>query len=353
MQNLPIKSIDVMKKTKDSVTAQLSDAEILDLITRILDFQPTHIALSQQMDTTAQFIANGTTPSPRTNEAHIQKWCDTIHNAGVGVMFRGTFCGIESIWGFPFYQDGSGNFLPQGTVASAPTDGETTWLGRIWRFITANPNFWQSGDIFAPIPEPTTHAFDGHFFIAAAGGATNNFATFFNNLVTVSTNAFANISKTGITVGYTQNNYSEIASGWIPNSVFSAAGITGTDYYGNYNNSGQTPDSYVSDLNIIFNSKGRKVMQGEWGDLSTAGRPVDERNRYVISLWKHYTEALVNSGKLIGYNYWGGWEAQNTSLLYKDTNGKYQLNSRGKILASFYRGSGMSRVPVVDANGNY
>jgi hypothetical protein len=60
------------------------DAAMLGLVTRIkTSFSPTHIAIAIPFDSDADFRSHGTTPSPRSAEVHYQKWCDTIHAAGI------------------------------------------------------------------------------------------------------------------------------------------------------------------------------------------------------------------------------------------------------------------------------
>ncbi|MEO7016225.1 MAG: hypothetical protein ABI067_06750, partial [Leifsonia sp.] len=76
------------------------------------------------------------------------------------VLFRGDFNFLERSSSGP-----TGNWnailavgvnrIPRGTVSSAPTDGQTTLLGKLHDLITNNPTWWKNGDIFAPMPERT------------------------------------------------------------------------------------------------------------------------------------------------------------------------------------------------------
>lgn len=349
--SLNIKSIDVMKLTKDVVASQLSDAQILQVCQTIVNnFHPTHIAIAIPFDSTADLNANGVFPSPRTAEAHYQKWCDTIHALGVNVLHRGTWCAIENIYNFPFAVGTKA--LPQGTQASAPTDGDTTWLGKNYKFIANNPTYFANGDIWAPIPEPTTHAFDGNIFLSSVGGLTSNFANFFNDLIASSQMAFTSIGKT-VACGLTSNNYSEAESGWIPQSVFTNAGLAVVDYYGNFSGNGDySPNSYYNDLKTLSNNKGVPVMWQEWGDLYTFGSNLRDRDVYFTQMLQ-MLQRLVNEGHVTGFSYWGGWAGQDTSILYLDGNSNYQLNPRGKILAAFFNGNGPFRPARLDSSGNY
>src|SRR5258708_32151752 len=136
MFNLTYKSCDIMKKTKDTLTSQLTTVEKTDLVARIATMGVTHIAISVVMDDNARLISVGsTTPSPRTVESETQDWCSIIHGqpnvCGSGTyggflkgIHRGAFCGVEKILGLQF---GTGKGV--GTGARSAAGGKTTGLG--------------------------------------------------------------------------------------------------------------------------------------------------------------------------------------------------------------------------------
>lgn len=352
MYNLTIKSVDVMKLTKDAVTNQLTTPVKTQLVSTIKTMGVTHIAHSIPMDDNSRFTANGTTPSPRTIEAEVQDWCDVIHTAGLNVIHRGTFCGVENIWNFAYDTSTS-----QGTASSAATDGNSTWCGRYYNYLYNHVgSHVTSGDVFAPIPEGTTHAFDGHFFISSGGsGATANYAQLFADFHTI-TNTYA--AAQGVTVTFmSHNNYSEARSGWIPNSLFTNQGIVGLDYYGQYQGSTHNyPSDYVTDWTAIHTAKGVPLFWGEWGDINGNATPtltnIDARMNYLVKFYKTVRDQLVDTGMMTGFNNWGGWAGQNTSLLYLDGNGNYQLNAWGQMLAAFYKShAGLDRPPVTTGSG--
>lgn len=347
MFNLPVKMVDVMKKTKDTLTNQLLTAEKTDLVARIATMGVTHIAVDIVMDDNSVIISNSTTPSPLTVEAETQSWCDIIHAAGLNVCHRGTFCGVENIYNFAF---DTGTSI--GTPSSAPTDGNTTWCGRYYRWLTLHiGSHVKSGDIFAPIPEGTTHAFDGHWFVSSQA----NYSTLYKNFHTITTTWAA---TQGVTVSFeSHNNYSEVESGYINSDIFSDQGVAGADYYGQYQGTKfNKPSDYVTDWINVYNNKGVPTRQTEFGDLNGNATPsfsnIEARLFYLIKFYQAYTTSLVDVGKMTAFNWWGGWDAQNTSLLYKDGNGKYQLNAWGQLLANFYKShTGSIRVPVTSGNG--
>ncbi len=353
MKNLSVRSIDIMKKTKDTVISQLSDATKEALLNAIDKFGATHVSISLPMDTQAVMVANGTTPSSRSISAETQDWCTRIHAHGMNVIHRGTLCGAEAIWGASFYDGG----VSIGTSASAPTDASNTLAGKYYQFLWNNVSGTNitDGDIFSPLPEGTTHAFDGHYFWPA--GSQANFIEVYRVFHQLTDNFAASSGKSLSFMSH--NNYSEVNSGWIPGGMFSNETWVGYDYYGQsmggkYNH----PQHYIDDLVRIYqtsgNGQGIKQFQGEWGAINGNALPsqgnIHDRWHYLIRFYKQYRDTVVANNILSGFNYWGGWEGQNTSLLWLDGS-TFRLNGDGRILANFYIGNGgMERVPV-DAGG--
>lgn len=363
MKNLTYKGVDVMKKSKDTLTDQLTTAEKQALVAAIAQIGATHIAISVPLDDNAVWVAAGSTPSPRTVEAETQDWCDVIHNQTsvygqpLKVIHRGSFGGIENIFGVAYDQ---GTAL--GTASSAATDGNNTWCGRYYRYLYNHVDTHVlSGDIFAPIPEGTTHAFDGHWFTDQSG-----YMSLFPELNTI-TSTYGTAKSVSV-VFQSHNNFSECATGYISSGLFSNQSLVGADYYGQ--RQGPTfvqPSDYVYDWQQLYLGKdsngggnngcaGIDQFWGEWGDLSTAlpaGKftPIEEHLNFLLNFFKAVRDNLVPPfGHMIGFNFWGGWEGQDTSLLIKSGSGSsstYRLNAMGKLLADFYINNGTNRVPVV------
>lgn len=364
MNNLTWKCVSSMKKNKDNVNNQLSTAEKTDLISAYARLGVNLIDINLPMDSDARMVSvGGTTPSPNTMVAEVQEWCDLIHaqtslyGSSIKVLHRGTFCGIENIWGFPFDKT-----TAMGSAASAATDGETTWCGRYYNYLyNIVGTHVQTGDIFAPIPEGTTHAFDGNWFSASQAA----YMQLFSDLHAI-TDTYA--TAKGVTLKFiSANNFSELASGYIF-TIPTDQSAAGADYYGQ--RQGATfnrPQDYVTDWQQLYLGKdsngggnnscaGVDQFQGEWGDINGNATPsystIEQRMHYLIQFYKAYRDNLVPpNGHMTGFSFWGGWEGQNTSLLYKDGNGKYQLNAWGQMLKNFYLTPGSVRVPVTTGSG--
>ena len=339
-----VKSVDIMKYTKDVMTNQPDDATIQNLVDTVAQMHPDYVAISVPMDSDADYP--GTKPGPRTSVQFVQKLADTIHNKGLKVLWRGTWAGIEGIYGFP-KRTGSNRF-PAGTAASAPSDGDSTWLGKTYQYIVSHPTFFKDGDIWAPLPERTEGIFsDSTSFLPSDGaGLQANYVKFFNDLKTVSENAFSRIGRNMLT-GMTANNYSEVMSTWLPQDFFDFQGITAIDYYG----ISHTPQEIDSDLRKMYAMHGKQIFLQEWGDYWNQNMSQQQRTDYLNQVYA-VLQKLVNDDILAGFNYWGGWDNNAEGLLTRDASG-FHLNYRGQILANFFAAnSSGSFTPPPPASGD-
>ncbi len=322
------KSVDVMKMTKDVMRNQQSDSEIQSIVLGIkTNLNPNFIAISIPLDSSEAYPNQK--PTPRTAQAFTQKWADTIHNAGMKIIWRGTWSGIEGIYEFPKLA-GTKRF-PAGTASSAATDGTATWLGKTYKYIIDNPTFFSDGDIWAVMPERTEGIFqDSTSFLSySSPGIQSNYANFFNNLKTISSSAFGKINKNVIT-GWTANNFTEVKSTWLYNSVFDTAGIVSIDHYG----LDHTVAEMENDLRGIYAAKKKQIFLQEWGDYWNQNLNSTDRNKYLSEMYTMF-QKLGDEGILMGFNYWGGWTGSLEGILTK-TNSVYSINDRGTILGQFF-----------------
>ncbi len=357
MHNLTYKGIDVMKKTKDIITAQLTTAEKQNLVACLATTGCTHIAISTPMDIQSELVAFGSTPSPRTISAEVQDWCDVIHaqlsiyGTPLKVIHRGTLCGVEAIWNAGYF-DGS---LSIGTLSSSASDGLATLAGRYYLYLNTNVGITHvmDGDIFAPIPEGSTHAFDGHYWWPA--GTQANYTSAYSVFHQVTT-AFGTAASKSL-LFMTHDNFSEMASGWVQAGRFSDQNLAGGDYYGGRQGATfVTPADYIYDWEQLYLGKdssgggnnaagGYPQAWGEWGDLPNAMPTGSQATNALWEAWLISFYAAIRDnlcppyGHMIFFNYWGGWEGQNTSIVDKAGSGAssvYTLNFRGEVLKDYF-----------------
>lgn len=367
---LTYKGFSVMKKTRESSNAQIGLVEKQNLVACLAAMGATHIEITMLAQANADLISHGFTPSPLSIEAETQEWYDVIHaqanvygNSVFGgrlkVYDRAVFPGIEGILGYS-YDTGT----PVGTAASSATDGETTWCGRYRRYLVSNVTAakMKTGDIQCPVPEITAQAFGGNFFTSQSGAIT-----FVQQAHLIATEIYASVGKTCVFLN--NPNFSETASGWWGGGAYSDTGIVCYDYYGGYNGTSLvTPAGYSRDVDEVYAGRnpetggfiptaGYPQFFGEWGDLSGSillAKGVRTGDNFVVGTtqledWMHYwvqflkmLKVQADAGKVIGFNYWGGWENQNTSVLYKTGSGagsQYFPNWRGQMLANYFKGN--------------
>ncbi len=267
------------------------------------------MAISIPLNSTAEFQANANKPSPLTVEQYTQAWCDAIHKAGMGVIFRGTFCECEGIYNFALHKD---------TAAY--------WEAKAVAYITNNPTFFASGDIFAPFPE-STNIFAGKPFgdiYVLMPNGTSDYANFFIGLNKATQAAFLKINK-AVKTGMSTNNYTEINSGWIPQALFDDAKAIVVDTYG-------TPAVIDTELRSIYAARGKyPIFHQEWGLDYVATNPTTEMQAFLDGTQKRVTDGIQNA-----LNYWGGWTGTPEAIFVIDTEGNYQLNGLGQQLQAFY-----------------
>lgn len=290
------RSVDIMKLTKDTVTNQPSEASLQQLIEELSQINLTHIAISVPLD---EHISG---ESPDSTWVFTKKVADLIHAAGLKVLFRGTFAALEGIYGV---QKAVGpNRQPQ-----------SYWLGLISDYITNNPDLFQDGDIWAPLPEQTGHGIFQDSTSFLEGPLPDNYATFFIDVKNTSDTAFNTIGKNVVT-GQTANNYTEVASGWIFQSLFDAIGVLSIDHY---ESDMTTLEQNIRDINT---NKGQPVFHQEWADINDNGN---------IAEYLQLMDQLAGEGIVVGVNYWGGWAGTNESVV-DFVNNQYILNEDGLAL---------------------
>lgn len=155
--DLPIKGLDLMKWTKDTVASQPSDATIENIVKFIYEnIEVTHLAIVLPIDP-LDWYPVGFTPSPRTVLEVYKKWCDTIHSYGIKVIHRCVMFGEEGLSNFTLRV--GLNRYPVGTVSDVLNDVDReSYLGIFYDFIVDNPGLFVDGDIWAPFPESTENS---------------------------------------------------------------------------------------------------------------------------------------------------------------------------------------------------
>lgn len=191
-----IRSLDVMKVSKDNVASQYTSTQMSALIVALQPLNPTHIAQSVPYDDPAGF------PGGPYTTAYAQRWSDAIHNAGFAVWHRQTWNAFEGI-----YSVTKSNAAGPGTAAGVLNGTDTTsFLYQVYNYILTHPDQYAPGDIFTPLPEPDNGGINGVttcFDSVCQFTTANEFRIWLRDAITVSNAAFEKLGLKGkIHVGY-------------------------------------------------------------------------------------------------------------------------------------------------------
>lgn len=301
MKNLLYKSIDGMKLQKDNVNNPLSVSDLQKIVVTYKSLGVTHVAVSVPMD----------------YPTYYKQWADAIHQVGLSVLHRPTWNAIEGLYG-----------VTQAVGVNRPPDTINYWRNKTKAFITNNSGVFADGDLWGPLPERTEGIFnDSTSFLPNDGaGVQTNYTIFFNGLLDDSVAAFQIIGKK-VNQGFTTNNYSEIASGWIQQGLFDKAGRTVADHYGLTH----TTEEMNSNLRGIFTQHNHIIFLQEWSNYWDTVSTTNFANTKAMF---DTFDMLLADGIINGFNYWGGWPGAVESILNHD----YTLNDKGRLLQQYFGG---------------
>lgn len=115
MKNWEIKSLDVMQLTKNSMTAQLTDVQIIAVVSNLAKYSPTHIAISVPMNEGADY-------DDIPVAGYLERWVTAIRNANLKIWWRPTWIEFEK-------GDGSGTVGLYGADRLTPTSATPRSIG--------------------------------------------------------------------------------------------------------------------------------------------------------------------------------------------------------------------------------
>jgi Cellulase (glycosyl hydrolase family 5)/Chitobiase/beta-hexosaminidase C-terminal domain len=226
--SLSIMGVSIMDLTKDLLDNPASQAVITGRINCLADAFPqlTHILLEIPMNTNAESVTVRGHPFAIDPAAYAAMFVTPIRARGLGVLWRGTDCYFEGLYGFP-QQNGWTNAM---------------WDTRATNWFNTNPTLLANGDIVVPFPEADTHQ-------ALNIGSTSNqfFITLASDLVTVGANNGKTITSGKFSRGFGQSLQHQY------DSQFTSAGVASMDHYSNAIGLGKRLHSWPYDQNVINN----------------------------------------------------------------------------------------------------
>lgn len=280
-QNWTVRSIDTNLLTRDSMLAQLTTPEVIEVVCNLAKFGITHVAISIPMNDEGDYVAGGGTVAPASG--YLETWVTAIRNANLKIWWRPTF--IEFTKGEESGTKGLYNvsrITPTTTIARAlgvaatVIDGTDTdsYLYRMYQFIKTNSTLFARGDVWSPFSEPEDEGI---------GAATTDMFTSFAelgqwlvDLKTVSDDAFEThlgYRRDQVLTGMTSVLGTTVEDNQIDSTYWSQIGRLSIAYY-------VPVDTYDTGLETInTNSGGVDLYIGEWGTTGASGSPATDALR--------------------------------------------------------------------------
>jgi len=258
-------------------------------------------------------IAIGT---PYERPAEMEKWTNSIHNAGLKVWFRSHWLNWEGDEGQPKNMSTS------------------EYLSKTKQFILDHPSFFKAGDSFTMNVEAENAGLgEGKPF-----SDWDAYRKFLRDQIDLSNEAFSQIGVNNIATNWLSMN------GWIIENALDQAtvdkmGMITADHYppqgsgSNLISINEMADNMSKDLDRFYAKWNKPIMIGEWGyhldtDVS------DEQQRAA-------TEAIYNvlasKSYIYGVNYWDHM-GNNTRIINDQGGTPTSYRPAANVIKSFYNG---------------
>ena len=300
-QSWAIQSVSSMKETKDRVCNQRSQSFIEQWVATAKDLGVNYISVETPYDS----------PACGDSVAYTKEWISVIRSYGLHVWHRHSFLNFEGIY-------------------NEPKNPSENYLQMIAGYIKANPDLFQPGDIFTPIPEPQnggisqiTECSQNTCMFSSA----KDFNQWLRNAMDTSQNAFTTIGLSGrIKVGYfgfdgyvTWGSNNPNWHGILEDETIAKMGNITIDHYPEIVGS-----SMEHDLDTLQKKyPGVPIIIGEWGTIID-GNAVQQ----VIQ-----TMSAAKRKNVIGFNYWQMGIGGNEALINEDFTHRPQYD----FVKSFYK----------------
>lgn len=301
-----IRSVDVMKYSKDVVCNPPSDTFIATQVQKAKELGANYIAISTPYNN----------PSCGDSLALTKKWVAAIRAQGLSVWHRHMGLSFEGLYGIPKkYND--------------------DYLQLISNYIIENKDLFKDGDIFTPTPEPDTAGIGGVTYCDKVCAFKDNaeFNQWIRNAQLVSKLSFAQIGLPNLKIGYYGTSgfivVGENNPDWFGKSFLEPATVTAMD---NVIAMDSYPESYGGNMKTVLD-KAHEIwpnatfMIGEWGTISASNETI--ANEQIMSTMSSAKRSYVS-----GFNYWTMGPSGQEGLLNTDGS----IKSTFTNVQSFYTG---------------
>ena len=332
-----VRDMGMTAVTHDTVCNQASQATMTRLVSYIPQFNANFASDDIALDSAATYNCTfGSGNAPLQPYQYMLNWANTMHSAGLHVIFRGNWNNFAGDYGqkklsysttpaIPYETSGGLNAVLNGT-------DKTSYIGMTYQWILAHPGIFQNGDIWEPFGEAQNNGIANGPAGTSAANCPQNICQFpstaaFNQWISdfsqADQAAFKAIGK-------------NVTSGWF--------GLAGDSYtyvtksamaYSSAYNMDHFAQSYSNFTNLILDSHNafpNMPMTLEWGDVNSA----DNTAQLVANTTNQYLGWLVTQPYVTGFEYWyesgQGNGAESAAVDYNTG----QMTPAGQIVAKYF-----------------
>ncbi len=349
----PVWTVRVMgltAQTHDTVCNQHSQADISRLVGYIPQFHANYASDDVPFDDAAGYACTfGSGNAPLQPYQYMLSWANTIHAAGLNVIFRGNWNNWAGDFGRPKLSYSTNPSIPYegpgGLAAVLDNSDTSSYIGMTYQWILNHADIFQDGDIFEPFGEPQNNGIAScapqagysSCYGTSAGNCPSGICQFpdvpsFNRWLSDFTQAdqaaFQKIGK-------------KVSSGWFGLAGDSYKYVDSTSLaYSNAYSMDHFAQSFAGFTSGILNSHGAfpsLPITLQWGDINGA----DNTPQLVAITTDQYLGWLATQPYVSGVEYWylAGQDDLAQSAAVDINTG--QMTPAGQILAKWFAaGSG-------------
>ncbi len=295
----PVRAIDMTAITHDGVCSQYDQATMNRLVGYIPQLHANFASDDVPFDNSSGFSC---TPQPLQPYAYMKAWADTIHAAGLHVMFRGNWNHWAGDYGMSKLSFSTSPVIAYessgGLQAVLSGQDTSSYIGMTYQWILRHPDIFQDGDIFEPFGEPQNNGVaDGPQGTSAANcpkgvcqfPSTDAFNQWLGDFEQADQAAFRQIGR-------------KVESGWFGLAGDSYTYVTqqAMAYADTYNMDHFTHDfgNFTSLIQASYNTFGKPIVV-EWGDFQDGGAEPETANTT-----DQYLGWLAQQQGIVGEEYW-------------------------------------------------
>ncbi len=328
-----VRDMGMTAMTHDTVCNQATQSTMTRLVGYIPQFHANFTSDDVPLDDASGYTCR---LQPLSPYQYMKAWADTMHAAGLHVMYRGNWNKWAGDYGQPKLSYSTNPAIPYessgGLQAVLSGSDTSSYIGMTYQWIVSHPDIFQDGDIFEPFGEDQNNGIaNGPQGTSAANcpkgicqfPSTPAFNQWIDDVVQAEQAAFRKIGK-------------NVTSGWLGLSGDSYQYVTqnALSYTTAYNmdHFATSYSTFTFDIIASHNTFPDKQIVLEWGDINGA----DDTPQAVANTTDQYMSWLAQQSYVAGFEYWyesgQGNGARSAAIDYN--TGK--MTPAGQIVAKWF-----------------